>query len=442
MLILGPSPIWLHADPERTSALAGSVSSEQKEMIPAQIAAYRLAVQKGMIFPHLECATTANAEGMFQCEQLRAGLYVLVITIPPVGPADEHATPGKSTTPVSPESPAGLYASLAIHRHSSLPLFAYYPSLGGLHFSDLIHLAPGQTQTADIVIDSDTTSTLRAKPAQGFPTGQVALFVVGDDFSVPLNMQADVDASDGSYLWQGIPTGTYEIDENWGKQGVSHKAQRIVTVPEASTVETSLASDQFSQVQGTATGRSDKNSTASGLILDSVGGDVTRHYITSVEKSGAFTFSDVTQGYYRVAAAIGGDMVIIDVTVDGKSTNANILDVGEGISDQTLTVLEKRASGTVAGILKLDGSEPKPGIVIQSVESQSGLAVPVQRNGAFVISGLAPGRYRVYGWTDLSAVPYDSPAFLWRYVDHSVTVELDEGSTVTGVEVDCNKSDL
>jgi hypothetical protein len=81
-------------------------------------------------------------------------------------------------------------------------------------------------------------------------------------------------------------------------------------------------------------------------------------------------------------------------------------------------------------------------VVIQSVESGTSLAIPVDRNGAFAIRGLAPGEYLVYGWTDLSAVPYDEPTFLAHYSGNAVSVDVEDGSGAASVEVECNKSNL
>lgn len=94
---------------------------------------------------------------------------------------------------------------------------------------------------------------------------------------------------------------------------------------------------------------------------------------------------------------------------------------------------------SISGYVSLDGTEPKPGILVQSVSDHTGLIVPADVHGAFTISGLAPGEYRIFSWDDINTVPYRSSYFMRRSIDKAVLFEINNGDNLTGLKLDCNK---
>ncbi len=435
--------IYLHAEPERNSALIGTIHSEQGATIAAEVTAYRLGVQNGEILPHIECSTHASLQGLFQCDRIPAGIYVLVITLPPSPSEEERAVNQRPSSVIGLGLHGPSSAAAANQSPYPTPLFVYYPALDGLQAANLIHLGPRQTQTADVDIDSETMSVLKARQAPGFTTGQVQLFVQGEDFAVPLNVLPAVDELDGSYIWRGIPAGTYRLVETWTVSGDMHEAAETVVIPQETTKEISLSSNEFYPVHGmVASENPAASSTVSEVTLDTRTDGLTRHYGASVQKDGAFVIKDVAGGTYQISFAIGDHMFISEVTVGGRSANDNALTVNEATSTLPINLMASPSSASISGILELDGTELNPGIVIQSVSTGSGAAIRVQAGGKIALSGLAAGEYRISGWADISAVPFKSPAFLAHYVDRSVTLDLDEDSTVSGVDVVCSKSDL
>ncbi len=203
-----------------------------------------------------------------------------------------------------------------------------------------------------------------------------------------------------------------------------------------------MADDASYQLHGTLTGSTLAVSSALEVILDGLVGEQKRHYSAPVDKDGTFKFKDIAEGSYGVSLAIGNQAYVSEVMVGGRPASNDAISVSEGISQQRLTIVTKKATVSVAGILKLEGSKPKSGIVIQSAESHSAMLVRVQPNGTFSFTGLAPGQCRIYGWSDISAVPYNSAAFLSRYSDHATALQLQEGAAAPTLEIEWNKPDL
>jgi hypothetical protein len=436
-----PSTVSLRLSAEASGVITGVVVNDRNEPVGAEISAYRLTAVKGTLVPLAKCFASVKRQGSFRCEQLPPGQYVLVVNVHQRAPR-EHSQIA-DTTVASSIQPVAFAATSSDEPKHSLPLFALYPDQTGTQVTRFIHLSEGQAEYANIQIDSENMSVLKSKPILGFATGQVQIFAEGDGFSLPLNTQASVDSRDGDYLWDGVPPGTYKIVESWTGQedGETHAATKLITVAPSAPQEISLADARGYQV----TGRIDRNGKSSlpvsEIILEGMRDD-NRHYTTKIQKNGLFDFKDIPEGSYRLSFAADDSASAEQVTVGGESVQGDVIAMGESISGRLVVVTAGPATGSISGMVKLDGSERKPGVVILSLHSHTAIAVPVQSGGSFRIAGLAPGPYRISGWADISTVPYNTAAFLRRYKDQSVEVDIDNESPVTGVELRCNKSDF
>ncbi len=134
------------------------------------------------------------------------------------------------------------------------------------------------------------------------------------------------------------------------------------------------------------------------------------------------------------------------VSSGGPAYAGNQVVLAESMSEPHFEVEAAHGSAMLAGVLKINGSpdssEGKTGIVVESLASGTSIAVPVGPGNAFSVPNLPAGEYRVYGWRDLSRVPYKSQAFLSDYANDSVSVTLEDNSATGGLEVEAYSSDL
>ncbi|WP_035351629.1 carboxypeptidase-like regulatory domain-containing protein [Edaphobacter aggregans] len=426
----------LHASSGGTAVINGSVTNASNEPLTAEISLYRLTAVDGEIRPSGECFTGINGQGYFRCEHLPAGTYVLVVTPHQSFPVK----PSASANPLGPGKPEGANT---VPPRNTIPLFTIFPVLGS-GLQDLIHLRNGQTQTVDVQVSSDTISPLKAKPALGFATGQVQILAVGEGFSLPLNMQATTDPEDGDYLWDGVPPGTYKIVEDWTEDQDNDRRYAIkdVSVSPSTPREISLVDARTYYVAGQIEETGKSSMPVSGIVLNTTAGEGMRRYVATAQKNGSFALKDVSEGSYRVSMPANASAKIKQVALAGKVLSDPVISVGETTSSLSLIVTAVPANESVSGILKLDGSEAKPAVVIRSIDSQTAVVVPVRTGGFFQVASLAPGLYRIYGWADISKVPYNTSAFLAPYKDQSVEVEINEDSSVMGVELRCIHAEL
>ncbi|MBB5061411.1 hypothetical protein HDF16_006147 [Granulicella aggregans] len=412
------------------------------ETVRATVTGYRFEIRNGVTVPHPQCSQAVDDQGNFRCERLQAGVYVLVITLP-----GSHWSDNSSSQSYDGAEDSvllkGMKDSEPHQAEPSLPLFVCFPSAARFDNGSMIHLAADQTQVANIEIDTRDVAILQVTPVHGTNGAHMQFFVEGDDFSIPLDIQPKVDRSGKNYLWRGILPGHYRLVENWAEKGQPHEAVRTLTVAEATVSETSVNETQLYELHGTAIDQDKLPSAISKVILEPLTGEhLGQRYSGSVQSDGSFNLKGIPEGLYRIALPIEDERALDQAYLGDKPLTDLSVMVGDGTSEQQLVLTAKHGLGTVNGVLKLDGSETRPGVVLQSLESRSAIVIPVREDGSFAIHGLPRGEYRIYGWADVRSVPYNSITFLARYAEHSATLLLEEGSTVTHLEVECSRSDL
>ncbi len=408
----------------RNCALTGTVLGDDGEPVQGHITAYHLGVRQGRIVPDVACATGVDTEGNFQCQHLESGAYLLAIdTLKRLA----HASLEQSTS-ASP---------------SDLPLFLFYPANPDLGPASLLHLAAGEVQSVDIQVSPDSLSTIQVKSATESASNKLLhIFLQAEDFTVPVNARIAMNLSGGNYTLKRVPSGTYRFAENWSVKGISREAIGSMTVGESSPNEVSLAEVTSHKVSGSVQYADQAAPRTPEVVLESAEREPSRRYIAAVMKDGSFTFRDIASGVYSVSFKIGDALFISNLVAGDQSLQDSTIVVDESISLRPLTLVAKSATATLSGSLELDGSEPKPGILVQSLDSHTSFIVSVDTRGSFMVRGLQPGRYLLYGWANIANVPYNSSHFLRRYADKAVELHLDNGSSLTGLEIECNNAQL
>lgn len=421
--------IPIYGEAVRNCTLMGNVLSDRNDSVHAKVTAFRLDVRQGRIVPDMECSTNTDSEGRYQCQRLRPGTYAIVVNFP------QRLTHARHSAAKSMEA-------------ANLPLFALYPQSTDLEPADLPHLEAGETRWVDIWVGADLLSTIHVKPAPGAANSHLKISIQGDDFSLPIpNIGVIASSPDREYLLEGVPPGTYAVAESWHvdggyrKYGESHEAVGTVTVNQRSPNEITLAEVKLQTVSGSVQYADQVTRRAREVILKVSTNEGATRYAVPVAKDGSFTFNEVPAGAYDVLLNAKDELYISEASIGGRSIRGTTIEVGDGIS-LPLTIVAAHTSATITGSLEINGTEPKPGIVVQSLDAHTNLIVPVDTRGSFAVDGLAPGQYRLYGWEDIDSVPYDSPHFLARYANKAVSFELGNSSHLTGLEVECNKTNL
>jgi hypothetical protein len=135
----------------------------------------------------------------------------------------------------------------------------------------------------------------------------------------------------------------------------------------------------------------------------------------------------------------GRDHYISDVRADGRSVFDTGFRVGlDPVS--SLEVIVGTQGGSIQG--KITGSEsPLPAALILVPESfrRSNASLYrvlyLPRNSEFKMNGIAPGNYKLFAVPYLNeTVPYRSPEFIARHESRAISVTVQKGGIVEGIQ--------
>lgn len=226
----------------------------------------------------LECSTTVDSQGAFQCQKIRSGVYAIVVKFPQTAVRFQPDISGRN----------GL---------SYLPLFMFYPPNLNLDPANLIRIRDGENFWADIQVDSDSLSTLQVKVPSDAVNGDIRVYLKVGDFKVPILNNLDLGlSSTGDCRLSNIPAGTYTIIAEWTSEDSVRKATGSVTTNQISPSEVSLAEIDISALRGTVKYQDKSVTRASEVILTETCGETGDRYTTRIKSDGTFAFKNVAAG--------------------------------------------------------------------------------------------------------------------------------------------------
>lgn len=408
----------LSAQLPRNCSLAGRVLTDEGLPLASSVTAYRLDVQKGVVVPTDECSTISTANGEFQCSNLPRGAYLIVVTLPRSSTRADQSS--EENAPVR------------------LPAFAIYPRDLGLEDFGLLHLVTGQTKWAYITVNTLPNPDITIRQIAGAKRGHIQLSLHDDGFDVPLNIQGTDAGPD--YILKDLPAGGYRVDQVWFSKGFERKATAFFSANGNTPLNVVTRKIKMYTISGVVRYPNAAHFESPTLVLNRYAGDRVLRYTALVHNDGSFTFRHVAAGDYHVFFDLKDHLKVSHLRVNGVS--ARNVEVDSSMIPQVLTLDADYATGSISGAVELSGSEPKPGVLIQAVNSHASMIVPIGPRGEFTIRGLPPGEYLLYGWSNIESVPYEEPRFMSRYFQKAVEVNVNGNLYVGGIEVDCNDSTL
>jgi hypothetical protein len=420
---------YLSAEGVSGSALTGTVLDENSEPVHASVTAFQLRVTGGILTPTSKCVKETNSAGQFDCQHLEAGVYVLVVM------------PKNQPLP-STKKPLGQEAE------TQHPKFILYPDISD-GTTNLLHLSKGGALDVEVTLGEQSVYTIRVQSPSGTEGRRLQIFRQNGIFTIPvLDANESAGPSDDNYVVTGMPSGTYLLVKSWIDHGQMHNAFGSVTVNEFSqntaTLEDAGSYNIFGSIKISA-GSSDfsrgaGSNSALTIVLNSVAQDLPHRYAASLDEKGSFVFKNVTAGKYYVSLDGTSGLFVSDIFLGGRREESAMVDVDENVAHLPLALIAAPASSSISGSVDLEGTEPKPGILIHSLNSGVNRFVSVKNTGLFSVNDLGPGNYLLYGWNDIDNVPYTSSRFLERYKQNSFPVSLEANSHLTSVNIKCNST--
>jgi len=353
--------------------------------------------------------------------------------------------PGKYYLRAIPPQPSTKKTDAA----KSLYVSSYFPTPPSIGGSTALVLHPGEQMAAlAITLTAVHTVTLsgRVLPAPTkSSTGETELALVEEGSIAPWPYEISVDAK-GTFDLPGVPPGNYLLMAHRAAESEKQEplwGQKAVQVGDVDlhNIEVSLRPGVSLNGHISVSGTKDVDLSRFTLVLDPAQSNVARGFSADIQNAavsqdGGFVFANVRPGSYRIhfLNAPGGSYYL-------QSTQTpDILEVGITVSDQPLRNLDLMLSSDAArveGTVQQD-QQPAAGVTVVLVPDGARRAqisyfhqTTTDRQGRFVLEGVAPGGYKLFAWQTIERGAYADPEFLQLFEDQGTAVNLKEGASVT-----------
>lgn len=163
-------------------------------------------------------------------------------------------------------------------------------------------------------------------------------------------------------------------------------------------------------------------SPVNGPLLYTVGSGITN--------DGAFTIADVAPGAYEVHVS-GIAAWVKSIQFGSRHVAGSEIEVTGASGAARLQITLSRSAGQIDGVVETDAGKPAAGstiILLSDPPGKLSMLTGGQENGAFTLSPVAPGTYRIYAWEDSGTA--QDPVLLKAYESKSVAVTVKENGRV------------
>lgn len=162
----------------------------------------------------------------------------------------------------------------------------------------------------------------------------------------------------------------------------------------------------------------------------------------AAKPDGSFLLKNVYDGEYEIyVEGMPENFFVKSARLDGVDVLAGGVAVDTKQAQGMLEITVSANGASVDGVIS-KGGQPFPGATVAIVpdpphrsERRLYKSTSSDQNGHFLLQGLSPGDYKVFGWEKIEAGAYASPEFLQPYEQQAQSVHVAEGSH-NSVQVD------
>jgi hypothetical protein len=397
----------------QNASISGIVQSDAGPLKYARVSAYQVVTSEGWASLARKCSIETDSKGSYRCNGLMPGSYFVLAS---GGDAPEQKSKPKQ----------------------QVSSYAFFPSAGDLEEAGEIVVRSGQLQSADIFV-----GRIGGRPRYVHATLLAKTRGRDGTLVADTGIRADYDEQSGEVRFEGVPHGTFEAMARWRAGNEFHFSEAEVSVQGANVAGISLDELRNVSVEGTVTvdsGSSDAKVALSRAVLE-------RAFDTDVpfepasidariDTNGSFRFPSVLPGRYFFKVASDPQVFVASSSIAGLSRNGSMLVIASSAEGVTVQVDVSTQVGSIGGVVTdLPEGNAKAGVLVQSVDTGQISTTTADQSGKFMVTGLAPGDYRIYSWPDLSHLAYRDPGVLNEYADSAGEVILQSGAMNQSVNV-------
>lgn len=352
--------------------------------------------------------------------------------------------PGEYYVAASPQRMGERFMEAAAGPEPDEHVPTYYPGTVDPAAAAAVAVGPGeQISNIDLRLMKHATTTVKGRVSpvpQASGRQRVMVFLRPRGLSVTqMNRPAAV-APDGEFEFRGVAPGPYSLVAVVPERGGGAMAARLpLEVGTAPIENLSLVMSPPLQVAGIVRAGGQDAAAAAGLRIAlrpreafGFGGAPS----ATAQADGAFAFTAVLPDHYDIAiSGLPEGHYIKSVASGGRDVLLTGLDLTRGAPGPVEIVLGANA-GQAAGVVQNDRQEPVAGATVVLVPQererrsvpQYYRSVTSDDTGGFTFDNLAPGAYKVYGWSEVEPGAYYDPDFMRRFENAGESLTVREGS--------------
>jgi hypothetical protein len=330
----------------------------------------------------------------------------------------------------------------------------FYPGVPDRNGATAVRVSPGtETQGIDFQMRRTSGVTVRGHvdPPESFSSAgggaRITLVSPNVDQLQILGRGGAVNPSTGEFTIQGVTPGDYLLVANSFGSGPAYYAQLPVSIgatqPEPLRIVLSPAPNMSGRVEieGDNPPALDSLQVFLQAVVDA---SLRQPQPAPVGKDGAFTLTGVTPGKWRLT--VMGTAYPKAVTIGAKAVSPYAFDLAPGAIPPVRIILSNKTGQVEVAISATAGSSASVLLVPADPDlSDSGLVRigTAQSGSQAVISGVVPGRYRLYAFESAEAQSLvQQPEVLKVLESHAQTVEVGEGETVPATAAPISAAEL
>jgi len=412
----------------------GRVVDDDGEPLPGyQVQASRWTFQTGKKQLQMAGNTTSQADGTFVMGNLRAGHYYLS--------ADSRANVAFGNERPGSRKPQESY------------LKTYFPNALDAASAALIDVPEGaEVRGVEIHVRRGRVYSVQGKIESG-PNApryaQLSLLPKGSaNLSFPEQRQAQVQGTEGVFVFKNVPPGAYILQSQYTEAVVKDPTGEFTkSIPLVARLEVTVADQDIEglvvplvpgpTIKGSfkTEGVDPASQTPGAHALPAVNlraldqSNRTFAYAESNE-DGTFRVNGVMPGVYRVnVGGLAENTYVKAINFGGQDFNGKDLDLSNSSGGEMLVVLSPNGAEVTGTVRDSDG-KPVPSAVVQICDKSGDVAksADTDQNGAFDLKGLAPGEYKVFAWEDRGDGIIQDPDFRKIFDGKETVVKLVEKS--------------